>query len=57
MPKHFVKKKDGPKKGPKYRTPDHFKGSLTAKASKFSGKGQKQTQKFNPTTFKTQHRG
>ncbi len=57
MTKHFIKKKDGPKKGPKYRTPDHFKGSLTVKASKFSGKGQKQTQKFNPTTFKTQHKG
>lgn len=55
--KSYIKKKDGPKKGPKYRTPDHFKGRLAAKASKFSGKGQKQTQKFNPATFKTQHKG
>lgn len=51
MTKKFIKKFAGPKKGPKYRTPDHFKGK------KFSGKGPVQQGKFNPTTFKVQHRG
>ena len=47
----YIKKKAGPKKGPKYRTSDHFKGS------KFSGKGQAPKGKFNPTVFKVQHKG
>jgi len=57
MTKHYVKKKAGPKKGPKYRTPDHFLSTQAGKVSKFSGKGQKLGQKFNPTKFKVQHRG
>ncbi len=55
--KSYIKKKDGPKKGPKYRTPDHFKGSRSAQAGKFSGKGGKPATKFNPSTFKVQHKG
>lgn len=51
MPKTFVKKKSGKNaSGPKYRTPDHFKGR------KFSGKKTPDI-KFNPSSFKTQHRG
>lgn len=49
--KSYIKKKAGPKKGPKYRTPDHFR------ASKFSGKGKSPNVKFNPSTFKVQHKG
>jgi hypothetical protein len=51
--KKYVKKKAGPKAGPKYRTPDYFKGS------KFGGKGKvNPTQvKFNPAQFKVQHKG
>jgi len=47
----FIKKNAGPNQsGPKYRTPDHFKGSL------FGGK-KPATPKFNPAQFKIQHRG
>lgn len=73
--KTYIKKKAGPKKGPKYRTPDHFsprrsygeagKGSslrtkprnVAAMRSKFSGKGGQPAAKFNPSTFKVQHKG
>ncbi len=42
--------------GPKYRTPDHFKGSI------FSGGGPSKVSKgpqlkFNPAQFRTQHKG
>ena len=37
--------------GPKYRTPDHFKGS------QFGGKKPNNQVKFNPSQFKTQHKG
>jgi hypothetical protein len=53
--KKYMKKKSpkaGPNAaGPKYRTPVHFKGK------KFSGKRQTPHAKFNPTTFRVQHRG
>jgi len=69
--KKYVKKKAGPKKGPNYRTPDHFpphksggeKGPSrfgrgeAGKGSKFSGKGQISPTKFSPGTFKVQHKG
>lgn len=54
MSKKYIKKKSGPNQaGPKYRTPDHFKGS------KFSGGGKanKDRPKFNPAQFKVQHKG
>ncbi len=51
MPKTYVKKKSGPNAtGPKYRTPSHFKGK------KFRG-GKTPNIKFNPSSFKNQHRG
>jgi hypothetical protein len=65
MTKKFIKSKSvagGPNaSGPKYRTPDHFKASLSAgKASIFSGGNTKNTPprvKFNPAQFKVQHKG
>ena len=59
MAKTFIKSKSGPNQaGPGYRTPDHFKGSLTAQASRFSGsKPPTPVLKFNPAQFKTQHKG
>jgi len=47
--KSFIKKKAGPTLG--FRTSDFFRGS------RFSGKGPKIQTKFNPTQFKTQHKG
>ena len=62
--KKYTKSKSGPNQtGPKYRTPDHFKGSIFSGGSKFSGgptSGAKQNTpqvKFNPAQFKTQHKG
>ena len=49
--KSYQKKKDGPKKGPGYRTPDNFKGKV------FGGKRGQTHAKFNPSTFKVQHKG
>jgi len=43
--------------GPKYRTPDHFLGSQAAQGRNFSAKSQFSKPKFNPTTFKVQHKG
>jgi hypothetical protein len=62
MTKKYSKSKTGPNQaGPKYRTPDHFKGSVFSAGSKFSGddKGKKNIPqvKFNPAQFKTQHKG
>ena len=53
--KTFIKSKSLPNAaGPKYRTPDHFKGSLfSGGKSKFSTP----QQKFNPSQFRTQHKG
>jgi hypothetical protein len=47
--KTYIKKKSGPTLG--YRTSDFFKGS------KFGGKGNLKAAKFNPSQFKTQHKG
>ena len=47
--KTYIKKKAGTALG--YRTSDFFKGS------KFGGKGDLQKVKFNPSQFKTQHKG
>lgn len=59
--KTYIKKKAGPKKGPKYRTPDHFsprnRFGEAGKGCKFSGKGKTPTVKFNPGQFKIQHKG
>jgi len=57
--KTYIKKKAGPNQaGPGYRTPDHFKGSLVARTSRFSGSKTPAPQlKFNPAQFKTQHKG
>jgi len=54
--KTFIKKKSGPNAaGPKFRTSDHFKGSIFgAGASRFS-KGPQL--KFKPSQFRTQHKG
>lgn len=51
--KTFIKSKSGPNAaGPKYRTPDFFKGS------RFSGGKTNPPQvKFNPSQFRTQHKG
>jgi hypothetical protein len=46
--KTFIKKKAGPALG--FRTSDFFRGS------KFGG-GNKSQLKFNPSQFKTQHKG
>jgi hypothetical protein len=46
--KSYIKKKAGPTLG--FRTSDFFRGS------KFSGKNKAQM-KFNPSQFKTQHKG
>ena len=58
--KKYIKSKSSTKdpnaSGPKYRTPDHFKGSIFG-----GGKSRKPTQSakagFNPAQFKTQHKG
>jgi hypothetical protein len=47
--KSFIKSKLAPTLG--FRTPDFFRGS------KFGGKGNKPTFKFNSSQFKTQHKG
>lgn len=47
--KSYIKKKAGSKLG--YRTPKDFKGKV------FSGKGDPSRAKFNPSTFKVQHKG
>ncbi len=59
MVKKFIKSKSGPNAiGPKYRTPDHFLGSLPPRMSKFSGgKANRPNLGFNPGQFKTQHKG
>lgn len=58
MTKKFMKLKSTTKDpnaaGPKYRTPDHFKGSV------FSGGKPRISPprvKFNPAQFKVQHKG
>jgi len=56
MVKKFIKSKSEPDTGDtKYRTPDHFKGSIfgSGKFNKFQGKNQR----FSHTTFRTQHKG
>jgi len=51
--KTFIKKKSAPNSaGPKYRTPDFFKGSKFG-----SGKQNRMNQKFNLGQFKIQHKG
>jgi len=51
MAKNFIKKKEGPNQaGPKYRTSDFFKAKTFSPKSSFGIK-------FNPSTFKTQHKG
>lgn len=47
----FIKKKEGPKKSPGYRTPDNFKGKI------FGGRRGNLPLKFNPSTFRIQHKG
>lgn len=53
--KSYIKSKSLPNAaGPKFRTSDHFKGSIfSGGKSKF---GSPQV-KFNPAQFKTQHKG
>jgi hypothetical protein len=55
MSKKYIKKKAGPNQaGPKYRTPDHFKGK------RFKDSGSKEEIKslrFNPERSKIKHRG
>jgi len=47
--KTFIKKKSAPQLG--FRTPESFRGS------KFSQKGIASQGKFNPASFRTQHKG
>jgi hypothetical protein len=47
--KSYIKKKAGSKLG--YRTPKDFKGKV------LSGKKNSPQAKFNPSTFKVQHKG
>ncbi len=55
MTKTFIKSKSDPNAaGPKFRTPDHFKGSVFS-SGKFNP-GFK-TQRFAKSSFKTQHKG
>ena len=49
--KKYIKKKEGPKKSPGYRTADNFKSRI------FGGRPGNVHIKFNPSTFKTQHKG
>lgn len=55
MTKSFIKGKEGKNQtGPAFRTADHFKGSIfSGGKSKFSAPNTK----FNPSQFKTQHKG
>ncbi|OGM13669.1 hypothetical protein A3A76_02770 [Candidatus Woesebacteria bacterium RIFCSPLOWO2_01_FULL_39_23] len=60
--KTFIKSKSAPNAaGPKYRTPSHFKGSLPRRqAGIFSGgkiNSKMNASKFNPSQFRTQHKG
>jgi len=49
--KTFIKSKSGPNAaGPKYRTSDYFKGEKFAAAKPPQAK-------FNPSQFRTQHKG
>jgi len=62
MTKSYIKSKSEPNAvGPKFNTPDHFKGSIfSGGGSKFSGGGGKMGMnqpKFNPGQFRTQHKG
>lgn len=63
MTKTFNKSKAGKNAaGPKYRTPDHFKGSKFSDGggSNFGSQGkvhQSNQAGFNPGQFKTQHKG
>ena len=54
--KSFSKSKTGPNQaGPGFRTSDHFKGSVfSGGKSRF---GTPPRVKFNPSQFKTQHKG
>lgn len=50
--KSFIKSKSKPNAlGPKYRTPDHFKGKVFSSQKMFFNL------KFNPAQFRTQHKG
>lgn len=52
MPKTFVKKKDKPNApGPGFRTSKAFKGKI------IGGKKQIPQARFNPASFKVQHKG
>lgn len=62
MAKSYQKKKTGTNAaGPKYRTPDHFKGSIFSRNNSVqSGNKQinpKNQTKFIPGQFKVQHKG
>ena len=61
-PKSYIKaKEDKSQVGPGFRTHDHFKKSLfegKQSISKFSGKSSiSNNVAFNPSKFKTQHKG
>ncbi len=59
--KKYIKSKSSSTKpnasGPKYRTPDHFKGSLFGSNKKNLKKTHSTNAHFNPAQFKTQHKG
>ena len=55
MAKKFIKSKTTPNDEPKYRTPDHFKGSVFT-GIKFN-RGFDKGQRFANTSFRTQHKG
>ena len=55
MPKEYIKSKSLPNQtGPGFRTSDHFKGSVfSGGKSRISSR----IPKFNPSQFRTQHKG
>ncbi len=56
--KKYIKSKANPNAvGPGYRTPDHFKGSIFSGTKSIFSKRQTYSPKFNPSQFRTQHKG
>lgn len=53
--KTYIKSKTASGLG--FRTPAFFRGGLPAQAGKFGNKGKTSQPKFNPSQFRTQHKG
>ena len=56
--KKYIKSKSTPNAtGPGFRTSDHFKGSIFSGGGGKFEKGSVNQAKFNPSQFRTQHKG